>query len=92
MVNGRLHEFCLFKLRINSPASFQRNRAKGGKKPETLGRPGLDSLFFSFVLFCFFCGETCPLLDFFKSTLSADLISEMASGDPGRPDSVGGGL
>lgn len=38
---------------------FKETEREGGKKPETLGRPGLDwtgldYLFFSFVLFCFF--------------------------------------
>lgn len=67
---------------------FKETERKGGKKKhETLGHPGLVYHFFFFVLFfifLFFLWRDVSSAGFLKSTLSADLISEMASGDPGQ--------
>lgn len=66
---------------------FKETERKRKRKLET---PGLDYLFFLFVLLCFLWRDVSSA-GFLKSTLNADLIREMASGDPGRPGSVGGG-
>lgn len=58
---------------------FKETERKRKRKLETLGRPGLDYLFFLFVLFCFLWQDVSSA-GFLKSTLNADLIGEMASG------------